>query len=200
MFGRKKDKFPSSIDYIVAGLGNPGTDYETTRHNVGFMAVDLLAEKFGCKIKKLKFKSLYGDCVIGNSRVILCKPQTFMNNSGETVRDISAFYKIPPDRVIIIFDDISLDIGKVRIRRKGSDGGHNGMKSIIYLTASDLYPRIKIGVGNKPHPDYDLAAWVLSSFKPEEKEPLKQSLEAAAAAAELMVNGKTDQAMNKYSK
>lgn len=199
MFGKKKE-FATGTDYIIVGLGNPGDKYETTRHNAGFMAVDMLAEKYDCRIKKLKFKSLYGDCKIGDSRVILCKPQTFMNNSGETVRDIAAFYKIPPERVLIIYDDISLDVGKIRIRRKGSDGGHNGMKSIIYLTAADTYPRIKVGVGAKPHPDYDLADWVLSSFKKDEMENLKTALENAVAAAGLIANGKIDQAMNKYSK
>lgn len=199
MFGKKKE-FAANIDYIIVGLGNPGDKYETTRHNAGFMAVDMLAEKYDCRIKKLKFKSLYGDCQIGDSRVILCKPQTFMNNSGETVRDIAAFYKIPPEKVLIIYDDISLDVGKIRIRRKGSDGGHNGMKSIIYLTAADTYPRIKVGVGAKPHPDYDLADWVLSSFKKDEMENLKTALENAVAAAGLIANGKIDEAMNKYSK
>lgn len=199
MFGRKKE-FAANIDYIIVGLGNPGDKYETTRHNAGFMAVDMIAEKYGCQIKKLKFKSLYGDCKIGDSRVILCKPQTFMNNSGETVRDIAAFYKVPPEKVLIIYDDISLDVGKIRIRRKGSDGGHNGMKSIIYLTAADTYPRIKVGVGAKPHPDYDLADWVLSSFKKDETESLKSALENAVGAAGLITQGKIDQAMNKYSK
>lgn len=201
MFGLKKKKeFSGSIDWIIVGLGNPGEKYEMTRHNAGFMAVDLLAEKYGCSLKKLKFKSLYGDCKIGDARVILCKPQTFMNNSGETVRDIAAFYKIPPERVLILFDDISLDVGTIRIRRKGSDGGHNGMKSIFYLTGADTFPRVKIGVGAKPRPDYDLAAWVLSKFRAEETENLKSALERAGAAATLIVGGRMDEAMNKYSK
>jgi len=195
-----ESSFNKSFDYIIVGLGNPGLKYDSTRHNVGFMAADLLAEKYGCNIKKLKFKSLYGDCKINDSRCIICKPQTFMNNSGETVRDIAEFYKIPPERVILIFDDISLDVGRIRIRRKGSDGGHNGIKSIIYLTGSDAYPRIKIGVGAKPHPDYDLADWVLSNFKNDEKEPLKSALQLAVDATSLMVGGKTEEAMNKYSK
>lgn len=199
MFHRKKE-YTGSIDFIIVGLGNPGDKYETTRHNAGFLTIDVLAQKYDCQLKKLKFKSLYGDCRIGDKRVILCKPQTFMNNSGETVRDIAAFYKLPPERVLILYDDISLPCGKIRIRRKGSDGGHNGMKSIIYLTAADTYPRIKIGVGQKPHPDYDLADWVLSSFQKDEVEAMKSAFENAASAAALIVEDKIDQAMNKYSK
>ena len=199
MFHRKKE-YTGSIDFIIVGLGNPGDKYETTRHNAGFLTIDVLAQKYDCQLKKLKFKSLYGDCRIGDKRVILCKPQTFMNNSGETVRDIAAFYKLPPERVLILYDDISLPCGKIRIRRKGSDGGHNGMKSIIYLTAADTYPRIKIGVGQKPHPDYDLADWVLSSFQKDEVEAMKSAFENAASAAALIVADKIDQAMNKYSK
>lgn len=196
----KKKQFPSSADYIIVGLGNPGDKYANTRHNAGFMVIDMLAEKYNCKVSRLKFKSLYGDCTIGDSRVILCKPQTFMNLSGEAVRDIAAFYKLPPERVLIIFDDISLDVGKIRIRRKGSAGTHNGMKNIIYLSGVDTYPRIKVGVGAKPHPDYDLADWVLSSFKKDEFEPLKTAVENAVEAAALIVNGKIDNAMNKFSK
>lgn len=196
----KKKQFPSSADYIIVGLGNPGEKYANTRHNAGFMVIDMLAEKYNCKVSRLKFKSLYGDCTIGDSRVILCKPQTFMNLSGEAVRDIAAFYKLPPERVLIIFDDISLDVGKIRIRRKGSAGTHNGMKNIIYLSGVDTYPRIKVGVGAKPHPDYDLADWVLSSFKKNEFEPLKTAVESAVEAAALIVNGKIDNAMNKFSK
>lgn len=196
----KKKQFPSSADYIIVGLGNPGEKYANTRHNAGFMVIDMLAEKYNCKVSRLKFKSLYGDCTIGDSRVILCKPQTFMNLSGEAVRDIAAFYKLPPERVLIIFDDISLDVGKIRIRRKGSAGTHNGMKNIIYLSGVDTYPRIKVGVGAKPHPDYDLADWVLSSFKKDEFEPLKTAVESAVEAAALIVNGKIDNAMNKFSK
>ena len=200
MFGFRKKEIPSNIDYIIVGLGNPGDKYDMTRHNTGFMAVDLLAQKYSCRIKKLKFKALYGDCVIDGKKVLLVKPQNFMNRSGESVRDIAAFFKLPYDRVLVIFDDISLDVGRIRIRQKGSDGGHNGMKNIIYLTASDAFPRIKIGIGAKPHPDYDLADWVLSAFKKDEIKPLEEAVLNAADAAVLMVNGKTDEAMNKYNR
>ena len=186
-------------EFIVAGLGNPGKQYEATRHNAGFMAIDHIAQKTGCKVNQLKFKSLCGMCEIEGKKVMLIKPTTYMNSSGEAVREAAAFYKIPPEKTIIIFDDISLDVGKMRIRRKGSDGGHNGMKNIIYLSGSDQFPRIKLGVGKKPHPDYNLADWVLSKFTTQEQKELDLALENAAAAAELIVRGDIDRAMNLYN-
>lgn len=186
-------------EFLVVGLGNPDKKYTFTRHNSGFLCVDMLAEKYGFAVNKLKFKSLLGDAEIGGHRCLVMKPQTFMNLSGEAVRDAAQFYKIPPERVIVLFDDISLDIGKIRIRRKGTDGGHNGIKNIIYHLNSDRFPRIKIGVGKKPHPDYDLADWVLSEFKKDEEAPLKDALEHACAALELMLDGKIDEAMNQYN-
>lgn len=153
----------------------------------------------GIKIDRLKFKALYGIGRLGGRGVMLLKPQTFMNLSGEAVRDAMQFYKVRPENVIVIYDDISLDVGKLRIRRKGSDGGHNGMKNIIYLTGSDAYPRIKMGVGAKPHPDYDLAAWVLSHFTKDEGKSLEDAVENACRAAELMVKGETDKAMNSFN-
>lgn len=202
MFGfhKRKKEFDASYDWMIVGLGNPGLEYEETRHNAGFLAVDEIAEKYGADIKKLKCKSLYGDCEISGKRCLLCKPQTFMNHSGEAVRDLAAFYKIPPARTLLLFDDISLEPGRLRIRRKGSDGGHNGVKNIIYLTGADDFPRIKIGVGAKPHPDYDLAKWVLSRFKQEEIEPMKTALKNAAAAAAMIVGGGVDAAMNRYNR
>lgn len=203
MFGIRKKAAGASgpFDFMVAGLGNPGREYETTRHNAGFLALDRLAGRQNCEIKKLKYKALWGECMIGGKRVLLVKPQTFMNLSGESVREFMSFYRLPPERVLVMFDDISLEVGRIRIRRKGSDGGHNGMKNIICLTASDQFPRIKIGVGAKPHPDYDLAAWVLSSFKKEEAEPLDAALTAAAEAAELIVSGgDIDRAMNQFNR
>lgn len=199
MFFKLKEVSSGSVDYIIVGLGNLGKEYELTRHNVGFMVIDRLAEKCGCDVKKSKFKSLYGNTTISGAKCLLVKPQTFMNNSGETVRDIASFYKVAPERIIVIFDDVSLEVGKLRIRRKGSDGGHNGIKSIINLTASDNYPRIKIGVGANPHPDYRLADWVLSNFKKEEADLLKEAIENACSAIELMVNEKTDMAMNRFN-
>ncbi len=186
-------------EFIVAGLGNPDRKYAFTRHNSGFLCVDALAEKENFTVKKLKFRSLVGDAVINGHRCLVMKPQTYMNNSGEAVRDAAEFYKIPPEHILVLFDDISLDVGKMRIRRKGTDGGHNGIKSIIYHLNSDRFPRIKIGVGKKPHPDYDLADWVLSEFKKDEEAPLKSAVENACAAVELVLDGKIDEAMNRYN-
>ncbi|HBI52363.1 MAG TPA: aminoacyl-tRNA hydrolase [Ruminococcaceae bacterium] len=188
-----------AVEFIVCGLGNPGTQYENTRHNTGFMALDTLAEKLGADVKRLKFKSLTADVNIGGKHCLLMKPTTFMNNSGEAVVEALNFYKLPPENLLVMYDDISLDVGRVRIRKKGSDGGHNGIKSIIYLTGSDTFPRIKIGVGAKPNPDYDLAAWVLGMFPKEQGEQLESALGRAAEAAQLIVAGRTDEAMNKYN-
>ncbi|MBR1831283.1 MAG: aminoacyl-tRNA hydrolase [Ruminiclostridium sp.] len=188
-----------AVEFIVCGLGNPGTQYENTRHNTGFMALDTLADKLGADVKRLKFKSLTADVNIGGKHCLLMKPTTFMNNSGEAVVEALNFYKLPPENLLVMYDDISLDVGRVRIRKKGSDGGHNGIKSIIYLTGSDTFPRIKIGVGAKPNPDYDLAAWVLGMFPKEQGEQIESALERAAEAAQLIVAGKTDEAMNKYN-
>lgn len=188
-----------TVEYIICGLGNPGTQYENTRHNIGFMTVDTLCEKYRLSCKKVKFKSLTCDAAIGGKRCLIMKPTTFMNNSGEAVTEAMSFYKIPPERTIIVFDDISLEPGKLRIRRKGSDGGHNGIKSIIYLSGSDAFPRIKMGVGAKPHPDYKLADWVLGHFNKEDGEKLEQCFQNAVACLELMVRGKIDEAMNKYN-
>lgn len=199
MFFKKKEKPSGGVDYMIVGLGNPGSEYEATRHNAGFIVVDMLAEKLGCGLTKLKFKSLYGTADIGGKKCLILKPQTFMNNSGEAVRDAAAFYKIPAENIIVVSDDISLDVGRLRIRRKGSDGGHNGLKSIIYLLNNDNFARIKVGVGKKPHPDYDLAAWVLSRFKNDEVDNLKKAAENACDAIKLMVEGKTDMAMNKFN-
>ena len=200
MFFKKKEFGSSSApEYLIVGLGNPGDKYEYTRHNVGFLTLDRLSVEEDCKINKIKYKSLLGEVNLGGHRCIVIKPQTFMNNSGEAVREVSAFYKIPPEKIIVVFDDISLPCGKMRIRRKGTDGGHNGIKSIIYHLKSDAFPRIKVGVGAKPHPDYDLADWVLSNFKKDEMEEIKKSTVNACEALRLIVDGKTDLAMNKFN-
>lgn len=201
MLFQRKTQSPSvgAPEFLVVGLGNPDKKYAFTRHNSGFLCVDMLAEKHGFTVKKLKFKSLLGDAEIGGHRCLVMKPQTYMNLSGEAVRDAAQFYKIPPERIVVLFDDISLDVGKIRIRRKGTDGGHNGIKNIIYHLNSDRFPRIKIGVGKKPHPEYDLADWVLSEFKKDEEAPLKTALEHACAALELLLDGKIDEAMNQYN-
>ncbi|MBR0348768.1 MAG: aminoacyl-tRNA hydrolase [Clostridia bacterium] len=199
MFLRKKaTASPSgSPEFMVVGLGNPGRNYEFTRHNAGFLTLDHIAVEENVEIKKLKYKALIGDTVISGHRCLLVKPQTFMNNSGEAVREISQFYKIPPEKIIVIFDDISLPCGKLRIRRKGTDGGHNGIKSIIYHLNSDNFPRIKVGVGAKPHPDYNLADWVLSTFKKDEMEELKKAIVKATEVLPYMLDGEIDKAMNK---
>ena len=196
----EKEREPQgAIEYIICGLGNPGTQYENTRHNAGFMAVDTIAEKLGVTVKKLKFKSLVADVNLGGRRCLLMKPTTFMNNSGEAVEEAMSFYKLPPENLLVLYDDISLDVGRLRIRRKGSDGGHNGIKSIILHLNSDAFPRIKIGVGKKPHPDFNLADWVLSAFKKDEGEALESALAKAADGAELIVKGSTDEAMNRFN-
>lgn len=198
MFFSKKPA-AGPVEFIIAGLGNPGREYEGTRHNAGFMAVDRLAGQLGAEIKRVKFKGLTGTALLGGKGVLLLKPGTFMNASGQSVREAMAFYKIPPEKALIIFDDINLPPGRLRIRRKGSDGGHNGMKNIIYLTGSDQFPRIKLGVGQKPHPEYNLADWVLSRFTQGDLKELDGALDKACAAAELIVRGETDRAMNQYN-
>lgn len=190
---------PGSVEYIIAGLGNPGKEYEKTRHNAGFMAIDMLAEKLGASIKKIKFKGLCGEAMIANKKVLLLKPSTFMNLSGQSITEAMRFYKVPPEKVIIMFDDISLEPGKLRIRRKGSDGGHNGMKNIIYLSGSDAFPRIKLGVGAKPDPRYPLADWVLSKFTNEQYKEMLSSCEKAADACSYIVAEDIDKAMNLYN-
>ena len=189
----------SNYDWLVVGLGNPGTKYENTRHNVGFMTADLFMKENGGEFNKSKMQGIFGECKIGNNRILTVKPQTFMNNSGVCVSQIAKFYKIPTDRIIIIFDDISLDVGNLRIRRKGSHGGHNGMRSIVEHLGNDNIPRIKIGVGAKPHPDYDLADWVLSKFPKSDTENLNKSLENASKAIKEIVTRGIDSAMNLYN-
>lgn len=186
-------------EFIVVGLGNPGNKYTYTRHNSGFLCIDMLAEKLNFRVDRLKFKSLICDTNINGHRCIVMKPQTFMNNSGEAIRECASFYKIPPEKVIVIYDDISLDVGRLRIRRKGTDGGHNGIKSIIYHLNNDQFPRIKLGCGKKPHPDYDLIDWVISEFKKDELKALEPALENACKAIELLLDGEIDKAMNLYN-
>ena len=164
-----------------------------------FYSVDRIAEKSGCSVDRMKYKALTGTVTIADKRVLLMKPQTYMNNSGEAVQEAMSFYKVPMEKVLVIFDDISLDVGKMRIRRKGSDGGHNGLKNIIYLSGSDAFPRIKVGVGAKPNPNYDLAAWVLSKFTADEQKALADVFPKVADSIELIVGGKIDQAMNRHN-
>lgn len=200
MFGILKDTSRSGgIEFLIVGLGNPGEKYEITRHNAGFLCADLFAESMNTEIKRLKYHALTAEVNIDGHRCLLMKPQTFMNNSGEAVAEAAKFYKIPLEKIIVVFDDISLPIGKLRVRRKGSAGGHNGIKSLIAHLGSENFPRVKIGVGAKPHPDYDLADWVLASFKKEDFPALKEAMVNACEAVKLIVNGNTDKAMNLYN-
>ena len=188
------------VSFIIVGLGNIGKQYETTRHNAGFIAVDYIAEKFGAKIDRVKFHSTVGEATIAGARVLLMKPSTLMNNSGVAVGEAATFYKIPPERVLVLHDEISFDPGIIRIRRKGSAGGHNGLKSIIARLPGENFPRIKIGVGKKPSPEYDLADWVLGKFPESDMKTLRSRLDDIATAAEMIVGEKIDEAMAKYSK
>ena len=178
------------IEWLVVGLGNPGPKYENTRHNAGFRALDAYCGHSGQRIERLKFKALTGEGQFGGHRVLFLKPQTFMNLSGEAVRDAAAFYKVPPERIVVLFDDISLEVGRLRVRAKGSAGGQNGVKSIIYHLQSDQFPRVKIGIGGKPHPDYDLADWVLSKFQGEDLQKIDEAAQRAwQEAEEIIRNG-----------
>jgi len=185
--------------YLVAGLGNPGDEYTMTRHNIGFSVIDYIADENNVRVKKLKFKALYGEMTVGDEKVLLVKPQTYMNLSGESIRDFCSFFKIPPEQVIIICDDISLPPGKIRLRRKGSAGGHNGLKSIIYQLNSDEFNRIKIGVGSPEHEGYDLADYVLGRFAKDEIPVLEDAIIKSYKAVREIVSRGIDSAMNKYN-
>lgn len=185
--------------YIVAGLGNPGDKYLYTRHNCGFLTIDYLCQEHNIKLTKVKYKSLYGEGIIGGKKVILVKPQTFMNNSGEAISELMSFYKISNENLIIIYDDTSLPVGKLRLRSKGSAGGHNGIKSIISHINSDIFNRIKIGIGAPLHSDFDLADYVLGSFSKQEQKEMFESFKNASAAVAEIINSGITSAMNKYN-
>ena len=193
MLGNKQDT------WLIVGLGNPGKEYERTRHNAGWRALDRLAEKLGCKIDKGKFQGLYGQANYGGKKLYLLKPMTYMNLSGRSVVQLSAFYRIPPQNIIVLFDDISLEPGRLRIRADGSAGGHNGIKSIISELGSQEFPRVKIGVGAKPNPEFDLADWVLSGFTALEEKALGPALENAADAALSVVDRGVSETANRYN-
>ena len=188
------------VSFNIAGLGNPGAQYQKTRHNVGFVAVDYIAAKLGIKIDRAKFHSLVAEAKIGDVRVLLMKPETYMNNSGVAIGEAASFYKIPPERVLVLHDEISFEPGLMRIRRKGSAGGHNGLKSIIAHLSSEEFPRVKIGVGKKPTPEYDLADWVLGKLPKDHSDLIDARLGDIYDASALIVAGKIDDAMQKYSK
>lgn len=198
LFGRG-GKQSSGLDWILVCLGNPGDQYENTRHNVGFMTADALGERLGKPIQRLKFKALTNVVEYGGCRVLLMKPTTYMNLSGEAVREACQFYKIPPERVLVVSDDVSLPVGKLRLRRSGTAGGHNGLRSIIGQLHSDQFPRLKIGVGQKPHPDYDMADWVLGKFSKEDRKTIDATIERALDAIQCVFSQGMDKAMSQYN-
>ena len=193
MFGK------ASENWLIVGLGNPGSEYARTRHNCGFRALDILADQLGVKVDKLKFQGLYGQVNYNGTKVFLLKPQTYMNLSGRSVLQLSAYFNIPPQNIIVMFDDISLEPGRLRIRPNGSAGGHNGIKSIIQEVGSQEFPRVKIGVGAKPNPNYDLADWVLSTFSASEEKALAVALDNAAKAALTIIDHGVPEAANRFN-
>ena len=193
MLGRSNDT------WLIVGLGNPGKEYERTRHNAGFRAIDALADALCCKIDKLKFQGLYGQTAYQGKKLLLLKPQTFMNSSGRSVLQLSAYFHIPPQKIIVLFDDISLEPGRLRIRADGSAGGHNGIKSIISELGSQDFPRVKIGVGAKPHPQQDLADWVLSNFGANEEKALSSALPKAGEAALSIIEKGVPESANRFN-
>ena len=193
MFGQKKDS------WLIVGLGNPGKEYAATKHNCGFRAIDLIAQSLNCKIDKGKFQGLYGQTTYNGAKLYLLKPQTFMNLSGRSVLQLSAYFNIPPQRIIVLFDDFSLEPGRIRIRADGSAGGHNGIKSIIAELGSQDFPRVKIGVGAKPHKDADLADWVLSGFSASEEKAMDVSLKNAAESALCIISHGVSEAANRFN-
>jgi len=193
VFGKKSDT------WLIVGLGNPGREYEKTRHNCGFRGLDVLAQKLGCKVDKGKFQGLYGQVTYNGCKLLLLKPLTYMNLSGRSVLQLSAYFHVPPQRIIVLFDDISLEPGRLRIRAEGSAGGHNGIKSIISELGSQDFPRVKIGVGGKAHPEQDLADHVLSSFSAQEEKALNSALERAAEAALCIIDKGVPEAANRFN-
>ena len=192
-------KRPGPVEWLVVGLGNPGPKYDWTRHNMGFLVIDELAQREKIPVQKLKFKALINTAVIGDQSVLLMKPTTYMNLSGGAVGEAARFYKIPPERILVISDDVALPQGKLRIRRSGSAGGHNGLKDIIAHLGGDGFPRIKVGVGGKPHPDSDMADWVLGKFTGQDKKVMEDAIQRAADAVETLLKYGVDQAMSKHN-
>ncbi len=196
---QRERKEPSPPSWLIVGLGNPDKKYDRTRHNTGFICLDEMARELSAPIIRKKFDAMTAEAAVAGERVLLMKPQTYMNLSGISVEKAASFYKIPPEHILVIFDDISLSTGKMRIRRKGSHGGHNGIRSIIDSLQSDGFPRIKVGVGDKPHPDYNLADWVLSTYTEDEMKLIQEAAGKCLAAAELIIKGDFEGAMGKYN-
>ena len=197
MFFRKK--MSPGCDWLIVGLGNPGREYENTRHNVGFLVIDELADRTNTPVSRLKYRALTGTATIGGQKVLFMKPTTYMNLSGQSVSEASKFFKLPPEKILIIVDDVDLPVGKLRLRRKGSAGGHNGLKSLIACLGTDEFPRVKLGVGQKPHPDYDMADWVLGKFTSGDAPLIRDAVSAAADAVELILKTDMDKAMSRYN-
>lgn len=195
MFGMKS----AAVDWLIVGLGNPGQKYANTRHNMGFLTVDLLAEQVGVKLNKVKFKSVYNILSFAGCKCLVMKPQTYMNLSGESVGEAARFYKVPADHVLVISDDVSLPVGKLRIRKSGSAGGHNGLKNIIQHLGTDVFPRIKVGVGMPDHPDHEMIDWVIGKPQGEEAKTLRAALDRAADAALSVIDEGPDRAMNRFN-
>ena len=195
LFGRSS----GGVDWLIVGLDNPGDKYENTRHNVGFLVVDELAERLSIPVQKLKYKALTNTAQLAGQKVLLMKPVTFMNLSGEAVRQAVDFYKLPPEHVLVLSDDTALPLGKLRIRKGGSAGGHNGLKNIILHLGTDQFPRLRVGVGDKPHPDYDMADWVLGKLQGEDKKVMDAAVKRAADGVECILSQGLDQGMNRFN-
>ena len=196
MFFNQKN---GGVDWLLVCRGNPGDQYENTRHNVGFQVADAVAERHNVPIQRLKFRALTNTITVGEKKVLLMKPVTYMNLSGEAVHEAASFYKVPPERILVVSDEVALAPGKIRVRRSGSAGGHNGLKNIIAHLGTDQFPRIRVGVGQKPHPDYDMADWVLGKFQEEDKKAVEEAVKRAADAAECLIQEGVDKAMNRYN-
>lgn len=192
-------KRPGPVEWLIVGLGNPGPKYEWTRHNMGFLVIDELANRLDIPVQKLKYKALTNTALLGGQSVLLMKPTTYMNLSGESVGQAARFYKVPPERVLVISDDVALPQGKLRLRRSGSAGGHNGLKNIISHLGSDQFPRVKVGVGGKPHPDSDMADWVLGKFTGQDRNVMEESISRAADAVTCLLEQGVDRAMSKFN-
>jgi PTH1 family peptidyl-tRNA hydrolase len=192
-------KKSGGVDWLLVGLGNPGDQYENTRHNVGFMVIDELADRANVPVQKLKYRALTNTATVGGQKVLIMKPITYMNLSGEAVRQAVDFYKVPADHVLVISDDTALAVGRLRIRKGGSAGGHNGLKNIIQQLGTDQFPRVRLGVGEKPHPDYDLADWVLGRFQGEDKKAIDAAVKKAADAIECILSQGLDKGMNRFN-
>lgn len=196
MFFQRKS---GGVDWLVVCLGNPGDQYDSTRHNAGFLVADELADRLNVPIQRLKFKALTNLVELNGQRVLLMKPVTFMNLSGESVGEAAAFYKVPPDHILVVSDEVALPPGKIRVRKNGSAGGHNGLKNIIAHLGTEEFPRVRVGVGQKPHPDYDMADWVLGKLQGEDKKAVDEAVKKAADAVTCLVKEGPDRAMNRYN-